>query len=130
MTHHLAEEDVPRGRQRQGACLRDDGAGAADVGLVELERCAELHDRGCRVPDRRQPVADLVVGKPCVHPPRVDEHGLEHRTDLVGAALEEVGVEAFEPWLGPAVRSAIRRKRAGEGSLCSGTDVRACLGHM
>jgi hypothetical protein len=42
-----------------------------------------------------------------VNPPRVAENGLEDRSDLVGAPLEEVRVEPRETLLGPAVRSAL-----------------------
>ena len=58
----LAEEDVARSGQRQRACLRDRGARATNVGFVELQRRAQLDDRRRRVPDGREPVADLVVG--------------------------------------------------------------------
>ena len=59
----LAEEDVPRGREGERTGLGDRRAGAAHVGLVELERRAELDDRGRGVPDRCEPVADLVVAR-------------------------------------------------------------------
>ena len=36
-----------------------------------------------------------------MHAARVREHRLEHGPDLVRAALEEVGVQALEPFLGP-----------------------------
>ena len=67
----LAEEDVARRGERQRARLGDRSAGAAHVGLVELERGAELDDRGRRVPDRGEPVADLVVRVARVDAPRV-----------------------------------------------------------
>ena len=113
----LAEEHVARGGQRQRARLRDRCACAPNVGLVQLERGAQLDDRRRGVPDRGEPVADLVVPVARVDAPSVAEDGLEDRPDLVGAPLEEVGVEACEPLLGAAIRGALGacRQRAGEG---------------
>ena len=110
----LAEEHVARGGERQRARLGDGRAGTAHVGLVELERRAQLDDRGRRVPDRREAVSDLVVRVARVHASCVGENGLEHGPDLVGAALEEVRVQALEALLGSAVRVALRLRRAGE----------------
>ena len=112
---HLTEEDVASGRQRQRACFGDGRARAADVGLVELERGAQLDDRGGRVPDRRETVADLVVGVAGVDAPRVGENGLEHRPDLVRAAFEEVRVQTLEPRLGAAVGGTRPRAASGGG---------------
>ena len=72
----LAEEDVARGRQGKRAGLGDDGAGSAHVGLVELERSAQLDDRRRRVPDRREAVPDLVVPVARVDAPGVGEDRL------------------------------------------------------
>ncbi len=128
---HLTEEDVARGRQGKRARLGDDGAGSAHVGFVELERRAQLDDRRGRVPDRCEAVPDLVVPVTRVDAPRVGEDGLEHRADLVRAALEEVRVEPLEALLGAAVRLALGRT-AWEGGVRGPlrTDVRACLGHV
>ena len=100
----LAEEDVARGGQRQRAGLGDRRARAAHVGLVELERRAQLDDRGRRVPDRCEAVADLVVGIARVDTARVGEDRRENRPELVRAAFQEVRVEPLEALLGPAVR--------------------------
>ncbi len=125
----LAEEDVPSGGQGQRAGLGDGRAGTAHVGVVELERGTQLDDRGRCVPDGREAVADLVVGVARVNASRVGQHGLEHGPDLVRAAFEEVGVQALEPRLGPAIGGTLRGQRAGEGYRPSRPDVRACLGH-
>ncbi len=106
--HDLAEENVASGRQRQRAGLGDDRAGSAHVRLVELQRGAELDDRGRRVPDRGEPVADLVVRVTGMDAARVGENGLENRPDLVRAAFEEVGVEPLEASLRTARYGALR----------------------
>ena len=130
MPDDLTEQHVPRGGEGQRARLGDDRAGTPHVCLVELERRAQLDDRGRRVPDRRQAVSDLVVRVARVNASCVGENGLEHGPDLVGAALEEVGVQALETLFGPAVRVALRLGRAGERRCPSRADVRACLGHV
>ena len=125
----LAEEDIPCGGQRQRAGLGDSRAGTAHVGFVELEGGTQLDDGSRRVPDRREAVTDLVVVVACVNPARVAQHGLENRPDLVRATLEEIGVQALESRLGPAIGGTLRGQRAGEGYRPSRPDVRACLGH-
>ena len=125
----LAEEDISCGGQRQRAGLGDSRARTAHVSFVELEGGTQLDDGSRRVPDRRETVTDLVVGVARVNPARVAQDGLENRSDLVRATLEEIGVQALESRLGPAIGGTLRGQRAGEGYRPSRPDVRACLGH-
>ena len=122
----LAKEHIAGSGQRQRACFRDRGARAPDVGFVELQCCAQLHDRRRRVPDGREPVAHLVVGVARMDAPRVAEHRLEDGADLVGAALEEVRMEPYEALVRAAIGSALRAggQRTGEGYGPSRPDVR------
>ena len=113
--HDLAEQDVPGGGEGQRARFGDRRAGAAHVGFVELEGGAQLDDGCGRVPDRREAVADLVVGVAGVNAARVDEDGLEHGPDLVRAAFEEVRVQPLEALLGPAIARGAPRAASGGG---------------
>ena len=79
----LAEEREARGGE--GAGVGDRRRGAADVGVVELERRGELDDRRARVPDRGEAVADVVVREPVPDAAGVGEDAVERRPDLVGA---------------------------------------------
>ena len=92
----LAEKDEASGGEGEGARLGDRRGGAADVGLVELERGRELDDRGGRVPGRREVVADVALATAVADDARPRERRLERRAHLVGATLEEVGVQPLE----------------------------------
>ncbi len=59
--HRLAEQREAGGGERERARLGHDRRGAPNVRPVELEGGGELDHRGRRVPDRGQPVADVVV---------------------------------------------------------------------
>ena len=125
----LAKQHIARSRERKSARLRDRCAAPRTSASSSSSAAPSSTIAVAGVPDRREAVADLVVGVARVNASRVREHGLENRPDLLGATLEKVGVKALEPLFGPAIRGAIRRQRAGEGCRPSGTDLRACLGH-
>jgi hypothetical protein len=114
MAGGLAVEDVAGGRERQRTGLRDCGGGSANVGFVELERGGELDQRGRRVPGGGEIVSDLGVGAPFANAAGARENTLERRADVLRTALEEVVVNAFEPFGRAGDTGTIRLERPRE----------------